>query len=135
MSTGGDYAPEEGNYVLNAGDTEDCLEVLVFSDNLFEAEESFGAQLIGLIDDSGRPVSSQEGVTLNPTTTRVVIGDTDRECVCVCVREYVCVLLSVCACMRIREYVSEYVYSLYVYLFIVSISFRISLKVLRMSHC
>ncbi len=79
VTTGGDYAQDEGNYILNPGDTQDCLEVLVFSDQLFETEESFDVRLIGLIDDTGTPVASLEGVTLNPDLSRVVIEDSDRK--------------------------------------------------------
>ncbi len=72
---GGDYARQLGNFIFTPGSRQSCLDVFVFRDSLFELTEDFTVRVEGFINSAGAQLPSLSGVTVDPETTVVQIGD------------------------------------------------------------
>ena len=79
-SQGGDFVPPASDvFIFNSGDSRSCLEAIIFNDDVYEITEDFTASFRGFRLEDLSEVPSITGVTVQPSTTRVLIVDTDGE--------------------------------------------------------
>ena len=73
----GDYNPTSDLYRFNQGALRSCVDIQIFRDNSFEPDEDFFGQIQGFQLPSGMFEPTIQGVTVQPSETRVVIEDMD----------------------------------------------------------
>lgn len=60
-----DYSPPPTNFEFQVGDTRSCIDIIIRSDNLFEASEEF----------RGQATTMATGVIVDPSETTIEITD------------------------------------------------------------
>ena len=60
-----DYSPPPTNFEFQVGDARSCVDIIIRSDNLFEASEEF----------RGRATTTASGVIVDPSETTIEITD------------------------------------------------------------
>ena len=78
-NAGGDYSPNSDRYVFRPRQTRPCVDVFIFSDQLFELQEEFRGRVLGILQNDGTVVTRVNGVTIQPAETTVTITDSDRK--------------------------------------------------------
>ena len=79
---GADYNPSMTTYRFSQGVTRQCIDIQIFRDNMFEQDETFSGQLIGVRLPGGTLEPFVTGVTVAPSETLVTIQDMDGMQVC-----------------------------------------------------
>lgn len=74
---GGDYVPQSTTYVLDPGVQRTCIDILIQRDNAFERREEFTGQIMTVQLPDGRILPEAQGVTIQPSFTRVFIDNVD----------------------------------------------------------
>ncbi len=73
----GDYNPSTNRYFFRQGINRVCVDIQIFRDNMFERDETFSGEIIGVQLPGGSLALGQTGVTVDPVMTVVTIRDMD----------------------------------------------------------
>lgn len=77
--SGADYNPSSTTYLFRQGSSRACIDIQIFGDNVFELEETFVGQYVGVMLPGGSLEPSVTGITVAPSDTEVTISDMDGE--------------------------------------------------------
>ena len=75
-SVGVDYLDPTNEYLLNPGDTRNCVNLIILNDNQFEFDEDLTGRVLR-VTDTNRNVVPADRVTVDIDETFIVIEDND----------------------------------------------------------
>lgn len=75
---GVDYIDPTNEYLLNPGETRNCVNIIILNDNQFEFEEDLTGRLLR-VTDTDRNLVPSDRVTVDIDETSITIEDNDGE--------------------------------------------------------